>query len=453
MMLPPAPLAQIWHSSSLEISVFMTLGATVGATLTLFVHYLTTKMRTCDDDDDDADEVLAVEAERRERLPSLVILVRHGESEGNVDRSMWWTKPDNLIRLTPKGIQQATEVGQRVESIFQAYENRQNGDDDGAGNNSMRLKRVHLHVSPFQRTLETARYARRAFFHRLVRQDQCPRLREQEFGNFQSNVDSLTYREEQRRVGRFWYRFPTGESGADVYDRVSSYWYDTLLKVNDRVGYDPVDAVVVVCHGLSIRFLLMQLYSWSPTTFHSVYNAGNCDAYVLRKDLSKPGLSPYVLDPVHGDVPQSSIDIHVRLKLPQQTGGGSITVERVFKLHDYLSIPPPRMTRIDIVKKKLVEQYPDEIGSVDSIETLTFMPFYSYDDNTLTIHSSNVDNRNDNISPTTNKNGHGENASRVQGRTSLMVENLEDDPTHLRPLRRPVRRAVPESSHRWPCSS
>ena len=37
------------------------------------------------------------------------------------------------------------------------------------------------------------------------------------------------------------------------------------------------------------RFLLMQLYSWSPNTFNSVWNARNCDIYILTKDLSKPG--------------------------------------------------------------------------------------------------------------------------------------------------------------------
>lgn len=68
-----------------------------------------------------------------------------------------------------------------------------------------------------------------------------PRLREQEFGNLQGD-EFIKYREEQTKViwagrtffpkllrlfvasifqiGRFWYRFPTGESGADVYDRV-----------------------------------------------------------------------------------------------------------------------------------------------------------------------------------------------------------------------------------------
>ncbi len=29
------------------------------------------------------------------------------------------------------------------------------------------------------------------------------------------------------KVGRFWYRFPTGESGADVYDRIKQVSVDS----------------------------------------------------------------------------------------------------------------------------------------------------------------------------------------------------------------------------------
>ena len=92
-------------------------------------------------------------------------------------------------------------------------------------------------------------------------------------GNVQEGETFSQYRDEQRRVGRFWYRFPTGESGADVLDRVKSWWYESVLTVNTRPGFLPIDAMVVVTHGLTMRFILMQLFGWSPTTFHSVWNA------------------------------------------------------------------------------------------------------------------------------------------------------------------------------------
>lgn len=44
-------------------------------------------------------------------------------------------------------------------------------------------------------------------------------LREQDFGNFQDAALKAAEKSERLKYGRFFYRFPNGESGADVYDR------------------------------------------------------------------------------------------------------------------------------------------------------------------------------------------------------------------------------------------
>ena len=46
-----------------------------------------------------------------------------------------------------------------------------------------------------------------------------PQLREQDFGNFQDSTGLAREKAERESYGRFFYRFPNGESGADVYDR------------------------------------------------------------------------------------------------------------------------------------------------------------------------------------------------------------------------------------------
>ncbi len=51
---------------------------------------------------------------------------------------------------------------------------------------------------------------------------QAVQLREQDFGNFQDSDMAMNMRERQR-FGRFYYRFPNGESGADVYDRLTIF--------------------------------------------------------------------------------------------------------------------------------------------------------------------------------------------------------------------------------------
>jgi broad specificity phosphatase PhoE len=345
---------------------------------------------------------------RRQRLPDVILLVRHGESEGNADHTLFREKPDNLVRLTATGVEQSRQAGVRIESILQTYDERRRRQQQEELLEQQKQQslfsnfffpsffwrrcrlatppppepllplRVHLIVSPFERTVQTAMEMRRSFDHRIVRTDLQPRIREQEFGNWQDH-DFEQFRVEQKKVGRFWYRFPTGESGADVHDRVKSWWSDSVLNVNERHGHDPVGALVIVTHGLTMRFVLMGLYDWSPNTFHSVWNANNCDVYALKKDLTLPGMSPYILDHENGDVPRSSINVlveysqgpHGEEEVEKTT---TTTVTEKFTLSDYLSIPAPRTTQSKIVKAMLKEQH--EVLREANIKHFSFIPFH-----------------------------------------------------------------------------
>lgn len=145
--------------------VAITLCAILGSALAtrwwwwLYPH---PKNKNNDDDDDEYDWERLARAQRR-RLPDTIILVRHGESEANADCSVWQTIPDNLLGLTVDGQEQATAVGHRIASILE----------------SRQCRRVHLVVSPFERTLQTAVRLRPAFEQTIVRTDIESRIREQ----------------------------------------------------------------------------------------------------------------------------------------------------------------------------------------------------------------------------------------------------------------------------------
>ena len=49
--------------------------------------------------------------------PKRIILIRHGESEGNVDRAIYNVKPDYALELTEKGKQQARDVGKKLADL------------------------------------------------------------------------------------------------------------------------------------------------------------------------------------------------------------------------------------------------------------------------------------------------------------------------------------------------
>ncbi|GAV63217.1 His_Phos_1 domain-containing protein [Cephalotus follicularis] len=156
-------------------------------------------------------------------LPKRIILVRHGESEGNLDTAAYATTPDHKIPLTSQGILQARLVGSHLNSLI----------------NSNKLGSVYFYVSPYERTRSTLREIGRSFPKRRIIgvREEC-RVREQDFGNFQVKERMTVIKETRERFGRFFYRFPEGESAADVFDRVSSFleslWRDIDLNRLNR---------------------------------------------------------------------------------------------------------------------------------------------------------------------------------------------------------------------------
>jgi len=50
--------------------------------------------------------------------PKRIILVRHGQSEGNEDSLNYETIPDYALNLTPKGQEQAVGAGKEILSII-----------------------------------------------------------------------------------------------------------------------------------------------------------------------------------------------------------------------------------------------------------------------------------------------------------------------------------------------
>lgn len=143
-------------------------------------------------------------------LPKRIILVRHGESQGNKDDAAYTVIPDHKIPLTSQGFDQAELAGTRIRDVIS---------DQGASH----TWKVYFYVSPYERTRTTLREIGRAFPRKRVIgvREEC-RIREQDFGNFQVAERMKVIKETREKFGRFFFRFPEGESAADVFDRVSS---------------------------------------------------------------------------------------------------------------------------------------------------------------------------------------------------------------------------------------
>lgn len=153
-------------------------------------------------------------------MPKRIILMRHGESQGNLDDAAYTTTPDYKISLTQQGLDQARLAGASLRQVVS---------DTGSDPHNWR---VYFYVSPYERTRSTLREIGRSFSkNRIIGVREECRIREQDFGNFQVEERMKVIKQTRERFGRFFYRFPDGESAADVYDRVSSKFCDLGSKL------------------------------------------------------------------------------------------------------------------------------------------------------------------------------------------------------------------------------
>ncbi|KAL9235074.1 hypothetical protein vseg_009870 [Gypsophila vaccaria] len=216
------------------------------------------------------------------KLPKRIILVRHGESQGNTDPQAYSTTPDHKIPLTPLGLSQSRNAGSLIRAIL---------DNDDHSSTSFHTAsppswRAYFYVSPYERARSTLRELGRAFQKDTIIgvREEC-RIREQDFGNFQVAGRMKLIKQTRVKFGRFFYRFPEGESAADVYDRVSSFmeslWRDIdLNRLHPEPGHDL--NLIIVTHGLSSRVFLMKWFKWTVEQFELLKNPENCEYRVME---------------------------------------------------------------------------------------------------------------------------------------------------------------------------
>jgi broad specificity phosphatase PhoE len=148
-----------------------------------------------------------------------------------VNEELYATKPDNAMRLTKLGWEMARMCGKALRTQLPPGET------------------VHFVVSPYSRTVETfhgiasawsdpEEFANitnrnkrlRAWYSKLMEMGltwhEDPRIREQDFGNYQDPEIIKRCKSERHKFGSFYYRFPHGESASDVV----SAWRVGLLK-------------------------------------------------------------------------------------------------------------------------------------------------------------------------------------------------------------------------------
>jgi broad specificity phosphatase PhoE len=202
--------------------------------------------------------------------PKNIFLIRHGQSEGNVNKAIYAKKPDYALSLTEVGEAQARVAGEDLLRMGGNWGN------------------FAVYYSPFFRTIETFNNISLAknkiydvgFNRRWVREE--PRIREQEWHG-KLPIDGYSQEKENERdnYGHFYYRFDGGESCADVYDRVSDFM-DTLHRDFQKDDYP--ENCLIVTHGMTMRLIIMRWFHNTVEEFETWGNPDNCQIVRLQRN-------------------------------------------------------------------------------------------------------------------------------------------------------------------------
>ena len=177
-----------------------------------------------------------------------LILVRHGQTDGNVARR-WQGWSDYPLNET--GLRQAQQVAARLA--------------DQKGN-------IHaIYSSPLRRAYETARPIAAALGLPVRLAEN---LKEFHFGQLEGlttpqfrEIFPEAYDQSQNRADMS-FRYPGGESRSEFFGRVG-------LAADSMVACHPGQTVVVVAHGGTLRALLAHFFPEQEATWHT-FSAEHC---------------------------------------------------------------------------------------------------------------------------------------------------------------------------------
>ncbi len=251
--------------------------------------------------------------------PQYILLVRHGESEGNCDKQVNRFTSNHKVALTAKGHEQALEAGK----VFNEFLSQKCFDDAKTNGCTNNPRSILFYTSPYLRARQTCNNIIKGITapdvtHKVYEE---PRMREQDFGNFQSTPEEMEQIwEERAHYGHFFYRIPHGESAADVYDRIASF-NESLFRQFQQPDFPNI--LVLVTHGIWARVFLMKWFRWSYEEFESLKNIPHCQYIIMKKEEESGRFRLKTPLLTWDDLPEDEIDAEIRKEFADEVSFNS----------------------------------------------------------------------------------------------------------------------------------
>jgi len=191
-----------------------------------------------------------------------IFLIRHGETIANIGDNYISRVPDHLVSLTDNGIVQANAAGKWLA--------------DYCAQNAVSFENARIWRSPYHRTRQTSEEFNKHLRIDDIREDVA--LVECQYGFFDSvpeeewgqkfPMEFAEYKRQMDNSGKFYFRFPNGESPFDVALRVHQFM--------GTINRDKADTLFVFTHGITLRCFLLRWFHYTPEWYADERNPKNC---------------------------------------------------------------------------------------------------------------------------------------------------------------------------------
>lgn len=180
-----------------------------------------------------------------------IFIVRHGESEEDVNPGIKGTTKDSEIALTPKGIEQTKEAAEKLRTELAGFEH------------------ITFYVSPYKRTQQTAEIILETLHDNRVKMVTEPSIRSLNWGKI--TPENLKEIEQERyRVGVLHYHFPGGDKSPEYISNIYDFVYKIIKE--KHINSDKRECAIIIGHGFSLRIIVKAFTEMSDEDFKWIKN-------------------------------------------------------------------------------------------------------------------------------------------------------------------------------------
>lgn len=194
-----------------------------------------------------------------------IVVIRHAESQEDVDPNLNRILSDNQISITKNGRSQINVVSSRVLDIISKY------------------KTIRIYSSSSNRAIQTASIIRFKFGMEDSEIITDSRIRNLNWGNTTlDNIEEI--KKERYKAGVLHYQFPKGDHSPVFISNIGQFVQELLLMGEKNIF---PEAVVIVTHGFALRIIAKFLLKISDYDFRWIKNPTNC--YVADFSIDESG--------------------------------------------------------------------------------------------------------------------------------------------------------------------